>query len=65
MAARTSVDGKTVEFEFLDVAGSTQFGHMQHAVFTLIDANHHTEDWTYLMPGDKPVRAHMDMKRSQ
>jgi len=63
MVARTSPDGKTVEFDFLDVAGSTQYGHMQHAVFTIIDANHHTEDWTYLMPGDKPVHAHLDLQR--
>ena len=26
-----------------------------------IDANHHTEDWTYIMPGDKPIHAHMDL----
>lgn len=65
MVARTSPDGKTVEFDFLDVSGSTQFGHMQHAVFTTIDANHHVEDWTYLMPGDKPVHAHMDLTRAQ
>ena len=63
MAARTSPDGKKVEFDFLDVAGSTKYGHMQHAVFTIIDANHHTEDWTYLMPGDKPMHAHMDLQR--
>jgi phage tail protein X len=63
MAARTSADGKTVEFDFLDVAGSTQYGHMQHAVLTVIDANHHTEDWTYLMPGDKPLHAHFDLQR--
>ena len=54
MMARTSPDGKTVEFDFLDVAGGTQYGHMHHVVFTLIDANHHTEDWTFIMPGDKP-----------
>jgi hypothetical protein len=63
MAARVSQDGKTVEFDFLDVAGSTKYGHMEHAVFTIIDANHHTEDWTYLMPGDKPMHAHMDLQR--
>ncbi len=63
MVARTSPDGKTVEFDFLDVAGSTQYGHMQHAVFTIIDANHHTEDWTYLMPGDKPMHAHFNLQR--
>lgn len=65
MAARTSADGKTVEFDFLDVAGSTQYGHMEHAVFTVIDDNHHIEDWTYLMPGDKPMHAHMDLQRAK
>ena len=65
MAARTSPDGKTVEFDFLDLAGGTQYGHMHHAVFTVIDANHHTEDWTYIMPGDKPVNAHFDLQRTK
>ena len=65
MAARTSADGKTVEFDFVDIAGSTQYGHMEHAVFTIIDDNHHSEDWTYLMPGDKPMHAHMDLQRAK
>jgi hypothetical protein len=65
MAARVSPDGKTVEFDFLDVAGGTQYGHMHHAVFTMIDANHHTEDWTYMMPGDKPVRGHLELQRTK
>ena len=63
MVAKASRDGKTVEFDFLDVAGSTQQGHMHHAVFTLIDANHHAEDWTYMEPGDKSVQAHLDLQR--
>jgi len=65
MVGKMSPDGKTVEFEFLDVAGSTQYGHMHHAVFTVIDANHHTEDWTYMMPGDEPVRVHFDLQRTK
>ena len=65
MAGKMSPDGKTIEFDFLDVAGSTQYGHKNHAVFTIIDANHHTEDWTYLEPGDKPVHAHMDLQRAK
>jgi len=65
MVARTSPDGKTVEFDFLDVSGSTQFGNMYHAVFTNVDATHHIEDWTYMMPGGKPVHAHMDLTRAQ
>ncbi len=65
MVGKISPDGKTVEFDFLDVAGSTQYGHMHHAVFTVIDANHHTEDWTYMEPGDKPVHAHFDLRRTK
>jgi hypothetical protein len=65
MVARTSADGKKVEFDFLDLSGGTQYGHMDHAVFTIIDANHHTEDWTYIMPGDKPMHAHMDLQRTK
>jgi phage tail protein X len=65
MTAKSSADGKTIEFDFLDVAGSTQYGHMQHAVFTVIDANHHIEDWTFMMPGDKPVHAHLDLQRTK
>jgi len=64
MTAKASPDGKTVEFEFLDVAGSTQYGHMHHALFTFIDANHHTEDWTFMV-GDKPVQAHFELQRTK
>jgi hypothetical protein len=65
MTGKVSADGKTVEFEFLDLSGGTEYGHMHHAVFTTIDNNHHTEDWTYMTPGDKPVHAHFDLKRAQ
>src|SRR5271157_6420438 len=63
MVARASSDGKTVGFDFVDVAGSTQYGHMHYAVFTVIDANHHTEDWTFMVEGKQgptPVEAHFD-----
>jgi hypothetical protein len=65
MTGKMSADGKTVEFDFLDIDGGTQYGHMHHAVFTAIDANHHTEDWTYMQPGDKPVQAHLDLQRTK
>jgi hypothetical protein len=65
MVGRMSPEGKTVEFDFLDVTGNLEYGHMQHAVFTIIDANHHIEDWTYMEPGDKPVRAHFDLQRTK
>src|ERR1700674_1053456 len=65
MTGKVSADGKTVEFDFLDVAGSTEYGHMHHAVFTAIDATHHSEEWTYMEAGDKPVRAHVDLQRTK
>jgi hypothetical protein len=65
MVGTMSADGKTVEFTFLDIAGSTQYGHMDHAVFTFVDANHHFEDWTYVMAGDKPMHAHFDLTRTK
>jgi len=64
MAGKSSPDGRTVDFEFLDVAGSTQYGHMHHAAFTVVDANHHIEDWIFMV-GDKPVPVHLDMKRAK
>ena len=65
MVGKLSADSKTVEFDFLDVAGSTEEGHMHHAAFTVVDANHHTEDWTFMLQGDKPVHAHFDLRRTK
>jgi hypothetical protein len=38
--------------------------HMHHSVFTVIDANHHIEDWTFMMK-DKPIHAHFDLQRTK
>ena len=65
MVGKMSPDGKTIEFDFIDISGNLNHGHMHHAVFTFIDENHHTEDWTYMMPGDKPMRVHFDLQRMQ
>jgi hypothetical protein len=64
MVGTVSPDGKTLEFEFLDLSGGKEKGHMHHAVFTFIDENHHTEEWTYMMPGDQPMRARFDLERT-
>jgi hypothetical protein len=63
MVARALGDGKKVEFDFVDLSGGNQYGHMYHAVFTFVDATHHLEDWTFLMPGDKPMHAHFELQR--
>ncbi len=63
MVAKVSPDGQTVAFDFLDVVGSTRYGNMHDAVFTVIDANHHTEVWTWMDPDGNTVHAHFDLQR--
>jgi hypothetical protein len=65
MVARKSPDQKTVEFDFVDISGSTSPAYLHHFVFTIIDADHHTEDWTFMLPGDKLLHAHFDLKRAK
>jgi hypothetical protein len=65
MVGKELADGKAVDFNFLDVSGSTAYGHMDHAVFTVLDANHHNEDWTYMEPGDKPIHVHLELTRTK
>jgi hypothetical protein len=66
MVGKLSLDGKTVEFDFADLSGGTEHGHMHHAVFTFIDADHHIERWTYMLPGgDKAVEATFDLHRKK
>lgn len=65
MTGKASADGKTLDFEFLDVTGNMKHGHMQHATFTFVDADHHIEDWTFLMPGDKAMHAHLELQRTK
>ncbi len=55
MKATASPDGKTVAFEFLDATNlaSPQAGHMHRAVFTILDADHHAEEWDWMQDGQE------------
>ena len=65
MAAKSSPDGKTVAFEVVDISGSTKPGHMADAVFTLVDANRHSEEWTFNFPGGKKITGRFDLQRTK
>ena len=65
MQATWSPDGKTVAFDFVDITGPTKYGNMKRAVFTIIDENHHREEWTFKLPEDKQIVATFDAKRVQ
>jgi len=53
MVGTLSPDGKTLTFDFLDATNlaSSQAGHMIRVVFTLPDATHQVEEWTFLTDG--------------
>ncbi len=65
MQGKLSPDGKTVTFDFLDVSGNAQRFLMHDAAFTLIDANHHIEEWTYIMSGKPPIRGRGEFQRTK
>jgi phage tail protein X len=54
-----------VEFDLVDAPGSNQVGHVSHWVVTIIDANHHIEDWIFTLANGTFVHAHADFKRVQ
>jgi len=66
MVASTSADGKAITFDFFDGTNipSPEAGHMQRVVFTLLDANHHTEDWTFNEHG-KEMKELFDLHRTE
>lgn len=61
MTGKLLPDGNAVNFEFVDISGDPTF-HMHDSRFTIVDANHHIEEWTFMM-GGKPVIARFDLKR--
>ena len=61
MTGKMSPDGKTIEFELKDISGNAD-QHMHHSVFSIVDENHHSEDWTFMM-NDTPIHAHFDLHR--
>jgi hypothetical protein len=53
MKATLAPDAKSVVFDYIDATNlaSADAGHMQHVVFAMPDADHHTEEWTFLDHG--------------
>jgi len=61
---KMSPDGKSIEFSFLDVAGSTKGGLVKRIVFTMLDANQHGVEFTFITPDGKPVELRGDFQRT-
>ncbi len=64
MQGSVSADGKTVTFNFVDATNlaTPDAGRMQSMVLTLLDKNHHTEEWTFNNHG-KEMKEIFDLRR--
>jgi hypothetical protein len=67
MVGTVSPDGRTITFNFVSATNlqASQEGHMQSAVFTFIDPDHHTEKWDFAMANGKSMGGTLDLKRSK
>lgn len=64
MQASVSPDGRTITFNYVDATNlsAPDAGHMQRMVLTLLDDNHHTEEWTFVDHG-KEHKETFDLRR--
>jgi hypothetical protein len=64
MLASVSPDGKVLTFTYLDATNlaTPDAGHMQRMVLTLVDDNHHIEEWTFNDHG-KEMKKVFDLRR--
>jgi hypothetical protein len=63
MQASVSPDGKVITFNFFDGTNiGPDDGHMQRMVLTMVDDNHHIEDWTFADHG-KEMKEVFDLRR--
>lgn len=55
MQASVSPDGKRITFTFVDATNlaTPDVAHMQSMILTLLDDNHHTEEWTFADHGQE------------
>lgn len=63
LEGKMSPDGKMSEFDFLDVAGSTKGGLVKRMAFTIVDANKHIVEFTFIMPDGKPIELRGEFQR--
>ena len=62
---KMSPDGKTSEFSFLDVVGSTRGGLVKRMAITTVDANKLVVDFTFIMPNGNPIELRGEFERTK
>jgi len=61
---KLSADGKTSEFNFLDVTGNTKGGLVKRMAFTMIDANKQVVEFTFIRPDGKSMELRGEFART-
>jgi hypothetical protein len=62
---KISPDGKTSEFNFLDVAGNTKGGLVKRMAFTMVDPNKHIVEFTFIRPDGKVMELRGEFERTK
>ncbi len=64
MQASVSSDGKVITFNYVDATNlaTPDSGHMQKMILTVLDDNHHTEEWVFVDHG-KEHKEVFDLRR--
>lgn len=65
LEGKMTPDGKSIEFSFLDVIGSTKGGLVKRMLFTMADANKHLVEFTFIMPDGKPIELRGEFQRTK
>ncbi len=65
LVGKMSPDGKSIEFSFLDVAGNAKGGLVKRMLFTVIDANKHMAEFTFIMPNGKSIELRGEFQRTK
>ncbi|HKY42857.1 MAG TPA: hypothetical protein VJM50_07155 [Pyrinomonadaceae bacterium] len=64
LEGKISPDEKSIEFSFLDIAGSTRGGYLKDMVITMTDADHHIVAITFVRPDGKSIPLRGEFKRT-
>lgn len=65
LVVRRSSNQDSIQFDFLDISGSTSPLYLNQFVFTVISTDHHAEDWTFSLADGTRLRAHFDLIRAR
>jgi|GEM_PF-2722451 len=65
LVASASPDPNIAKFYFVDISGSKEPVYLSNFTFKIIDANKHTEDWTFTLSDGSHLHAHFDLSKTK